>query len=185
MSRAQTNPRSRAFTLIEMMIVVAIIGILAATAIPNFRRFQFRSKSAEAKTNLAAIRTAEVAHLAEFGFYVPASPSPPAYGGGRAIPFVDTGMTGANFHTIGFQPEGLIVFQYAVSVAGGAYTAEAAADIDGNMVPQIWGYLMTDVSGNTAPGTLGCPGVWSPSSGMAELTNVVGPCGRTFGLSEF
>ncbi|MBI2370572.1 MAG: prepilin-type N-terminal cleavage/methylation domain-containing protein, partial [Deltaproteobacteria bacterium] len=42
------------FTLIELMIVVAIIGILAAIAIPNFLRFQAKSKQSEAKTNLAA-----------------------------------------------------------------------------------------------------------------------------------
>jgi type IV pilus assembly protein PilA len=47
------------------MIVVAIIGILAATAIPNFLRFQLKSKSTEAKINLNAIRTIEEAFYAE------------------------------------------------------------------------------------------------------------------------
>ena len=48
--------RKRGFTLIELMIVVAIIGILAAIAIPNFIKFQAKSKQSEAKTNLKAIR---------------------------------------------------------------------------------------------------------------------------------
>jgi type IV pilus assembly protein PilA len=47
------------------MIVVAIIGILAAIAIPNFLRFQAKSKQSEAKTNLGGIFTAETSYFAE------------------------------------------------------------------------------------------------------------------------
>jgi type IV pilus assembly protein PilA len=47
------------------MIVVAIIGILAAIAIPNFLRFQAKSKQSEAKTNLGGIFTAETSWFAE------------------------------------------------------------------------------------------------------------------------
>ncbi len=50
---------SKGFTLIELMIVVAIIGILAAIAIPNFLRYQLRSKFAELKTNVEAISKSE------------------------------------------------------------------------------------------------------------------------------
>ena len=59
----------KGFTLIELMIVVAIIGILAAIAIPNFNRFQARSKQSEAKSNLKAIYTAKTSQFAERSSY--------------------------------------------------------------------------------------------------------------------
>ena len=66
--RALTLSAMRArkgFTLIELMIVVAIIGILAAIAIPNFLKFQAKSKQSEAKANLGAIYTGQIAYLGE------------------------------------------------------------------------------------------------------------------------
>lgn len=59
----------KGFTLIELMIVVAIIGILAAIAIPNFLKFQAKSKQSEAKTNLKAIYTAETSYFGEYSSY--------------------------------------------------------------------------------------------------------------------
>jgi type IV pilus assembly protein PilA len=59
----------KGFTLIELMIVVAIIGILAAIAIPNFLKFQAKSKQSEAKTNLKGVYTAETAYFGENNDY--------------------------------------------------------------------------------------------------------------------
>ena len=59
----------KGFTLIELMIVVAIIGILAAIAIPNFLRYQTKSKQTEAKTSLGAIGTNAEAYRAEADTY--------------------------------------------------------------------------------------------------------------------
>lgn len=59
----------KGFTLIELMIVVAIIGILAAIAIPNFIKFQARSKQSEAKANLKAAFTAQKSYYQEKDTY--------------------------------------------------------------------------------------------------------------------
>jgi prepilin-type N-terminal cleavage/methylation domain-containing protein len=59
----------KGFTLIELMIVVAIIGILAAIAIPNFIRFQARSKQSEVKANLKSLFTAERSYFQEKDAY--------------------------------------------------------------------------------------------------------------------
>jgi type IV pilus assembly protein PilA len=59
----------KGFTLIELMIVVAIIGILAAIAIPNFLRYQAKSRQSEARTNLGAVFVAETAFFGEQSRY--------------------------------------------------------------------------------------------------------------------
>ena len=68
-SRIRRQAR-RGFTLIELMIVVAIIGILAAIAIPNFIKFQARSKQGEVQANLKSLFTAQRAYFQEKDRYV-------------------------------------------------------------------------------------------------------------------
>jgi len=59
------RPSRRGFTLIELMIVVAIIGILAAIAVPKFADLVRKSKDGATKGNLGAIRSALQIYYAE------------------------------------------------------------------------------------------------------------------------
>ena len=59
----------KGFTLIELMIVVAIIGILAAVAIPNFLRYQSKSKQSEARVLLSGLYTSQISFFAEENGY--------------------------------------------------------------------------------------------------------------------
>lgn len=125
--------KQEGFTLIELMIVVAIIGILAAIAIPNFLQYQMKSRQSEAKENLMAIKTSEVAFQGEQGCYVgiPIEGSVPA-GGAKVVPVpwgpgilgrvppttwcIAGGFTtGLGFNDIGFRATGNVNYQYSVN----------------------------------------------------------------------
>jgi type IV pilus assembly protein PilA len=70
--------KQEGFTLIELMIVVAIIGILAAIAIPNFLQYQMKSRQSEAKTNVTSIKTSQLAFQGERGCFASMAAMPAA-----------------------------------------------------------------------------------------------------------
>lgn len=165
------------FNLLELMIAVAIIGILATIAIPQFHAYQLRTKSAEAKTNLGAIATAQRARFSESGRYLAIPPEPPAIPGSVAVPFNSSGTA---FSQLGFAPAGNVYFSYgiATSADGTGFTADAGADIDANGVVQFWGLARPDGAGAAVPGAVGC-------NAAVLVPGVIGGCDPTAGRTVF
>ena len=95
----------RGFSLVELMVVVAIIGVLAAIAVPNISKYIAKARQSEAKTNLSSLYTSEKAFYAEYTAY-------------------DT-----RFDAIGYSPEGQL--RYNVGFSANHFNAGAGNGYNG------------------------------------------------------
>lgn len=188
-SMAMRNRRqySRAFTLVELMIVVAIIGVLSVVAIPSFQRYQLRAKTSEAITNIAAIALTQKAYFADKGSYANATSPVPAIIPGNTR---TTWASSAEFDALGWTAEGPVYFQYLFTAddhGRGRFTIEAAGDLDADGTASYFGYVYPSggagIDGALPGSTCTGSGVWNGSSTTAIF--VAGPCDDLSGHRAF
>lgn len=114
----------RGFSLVELMVVVAIIGVLAAIAVPSINKYLAKARQTEAKTQLSSLYTSEKAFYAEYTAY--------------------HGMFGA----VGYAPQGELRYNVGFTTI----TSEAGPANGYNTTPVAPGNVRTASAYCAAPG---------------------------------
>ncbi len=164
--------RTRGFTLVELMIVVAIIGVLASVAIPSYLNYQLTAKRSEAYANLASLAKAQKSYFAEFNDYIAVAAEPSFTLGQVPTTFVrDSDPVNAAFATVGWVPEGDVFFDYDTATPAdpltgtctctdACFTATAYGNLDGDASlsvmlythpDRLGGFCETGQGGNQTP----------------------------------
>jgi type IV pilus assembly protein PilE len=129
-SQGEPRKHEKAFTLIELMIVVVIIGVLAAMAIPRFMRTTTKSKQTEAKLILKQIYTMERAYRQERDAYYP--------GDGSTV----VAQPGAIIVPLGVEIAPAVYYSYSITGNGTSFTAtagsKAATGLDDDPTLDVW-----------------------------------------------
>ena len=160
------------FTLVELMIVVAIISILAAIAVPAMHNMALKAKFSEMPLNTEGIMTAQVAYesSADVVLHIP-TPNPGLAGLGKMRrPW----LPGSDFDTLGWAPDGEVYGSYWT------YSGSVNCQTGGVQFPLSHG--QTNIDGDAFHGAMNCcwPGV--QPSGTGEI---YGNCMRLLPADTF
>lgn len=136
---------SNGFTLIELMVVVAIIGILAALAIPTMAKYVTKAKQTEVKANMTSIYTAQMTYFVENNHFTQYFTDP--ISGDRVLEFEIQGDQLYTYDMFGDVPDGLMAGRFPVlpnacypDWTGGltSFTILAYANVDKDPAIDTW-----------------------------------------------
>lgn len=131
----KTLKTQKGFSLVELMVVVAIIGILAAIAVPQMTKFQAKARQSEAKTQLSSYFTNQKAFFQEYSAYH------------------------SNFLAVGFSPEGQIRYNIGLGAAPGAnIIADTTTGYNGGLVDAAANRSTAGTAGDGTGGFCGTGG---------------------------
>jgi prepilin-type N-terminal cleavage/methylation domain-containing protein len=195
----------KGFTLIELMIVIAIIGILAAIAIPQFAAYRVRANNTKASTTAGVVKSAEAALNQDLALYagtsfntlVAAAAVPgvgaPQFGDNNAIVAATIGANGARLaalnavtgaeSAVGFSVPAGVSMQADASAAGDAYIVVAepwrgirAYAVDSDTENTMY-FVQNENFNGAAVNTLSCAWPAAPVAGDDQFDGGATPGG--------
>ena len=151
------NRDAAGFTLVELLIVVALIGVLAAIAIPSFLDYQAKSRRSEAFMNLAGMARAQKGYFAVKDVYFESNNAHPLAAGTGTRKHAWDAVSEAGFAELGWAPEGQVFYAYDANTPAGpltgvcsctiCFTGTAYGDVDGDTAPGYVMYVEPGISG--------------------------------------
>jgi prepilin-type N-terminal cleavage/methylation domain-containing protein len=122
------HPVPRGFTLLELAVVLAIMGLLAALAVPGYSTLVRRSRNVEARALTETIAHAELRHQRDTGKLLACAKTP------AEVPPSQGALFGSApcWRTLGIDVRGTVYFQYEVELVEDSFRVVARGDLDGD-----------------------------------------------------
>lgn len=117
----------KGFTLIELMIAIAIIGVLAAVAIPAYLGYLRRSYLSEATSSISSIKSAEESYFSVNGCYIAAPSWPLSVPAGNSVAWDPVTVAQWQQSGLSVRPDRRVRFQYTVYATNSMTSTVACA----------------------------------------------------------